>query len=109
MADRSQHCNVYVMPSIVENHSSSLIEAKIVGAPCISSNVGGSFTLINHGKDGLLYNSLDSEMLAGYIISVLEDKKYAESLTGRREEFKASRLDDFGERMLEMYNELISK
>lgn len=109
MADRIQHCNVYVMPSIVENHSSSLIEAKIVGAPCISSNVGGSFTLIKHGKDGLLYNSLDSEMLAGCIISVLEDNQYAESLTRRRDEFKSSRLDDFGVKMLEMYDELISK
>lgn len=109
MADRIQHCNVYVMPSIVENHSSSLIEAKIVGAPCISSNVGGSFTLINHGEDGLLYNSLDPEMLAGCIISVLEDNQYAESLTKRRDEFKTSRLGDFGVQMIEMYNELIKK
>lgn len=107
MVDRIKHCNVYVMPSIVENHSSSLIEAKLIGAPCISSMAGGSFTLINHEKNGLLYNSLDPEMLAGCIIRVLENKQYAETLTKNRDGFRMLRRDNFGNQMNDIYSELL--
>ena len=45
---------VFVMPSAIENHSSSLKEAMIVGMPCVSSYVGGVPEYVRHGENGLL-------------------------------------------------------
>ena len=54
-AQEMETANVFVMPSSIENHSSTLIEAMIVGVPCVASDVGGISELITHGKTGFLY------------------------------------------------------
>ena len=100
-------CNVYVMPSIVENHSSSLIEAMIVGSPCITSLVGGTASLINHGKNALLYNSLDTDSLAGCIIRIFENPEFAQTLGSGAFEIRGSRSGSFGDEMVKIYAELI--
>lgn len=104
-----ESCNVYVMPSMVENHSSSLIEAMIVGAPCISSLVGGTASLINHNQNGILYNSLDYNSLAGYILRVLNDDEFANKLGKNAFKIRRERECSFGDEMLNIYSCLSSK
>lgn len=108
MISRIQKCNVYVMPSIVENHSASLIEAMVVGAPCISSLVGGVGTLIENMKDGIIYNSLDVESLAGNIIRVFKDDELAKRLAKGTSRIRKERKSDFGEEMAIIYSKVIS-
>ena len=102
-------CNVYVMPSIMENHSSSLIEAMMVGAPAISSLVGGTASLIRHNENAILYNSLDFRSLAGNIIRIFENDSLAEKLSRNALEIRLTRVEDFGEEMNLIYEHLISK
>lgn len=64
---------VFVMPSSIENHSSSLKEAMIVGTPCVSSRVGGIAEYLTHGRDGFLYRFNEYELLATYIAKLFED------------------------------------
>lgn len=92
-------CNVYVMPSVIENHSSSLIEAMMVGVPSISSLVGGTASLVKHGHNAILYNSLDARSLSGNIIRVFEDDGLAEKLSRNAIMIRGERKDDFGEEM----------
>jgi len=52
MCKRYLKSHVFVSPSIVENESNSLSEAKILGVPSVDSYVGGVIDRIEHGKDG---------------------------------------------------------
>lgn len=106
MVDHLCSCNVYVMPSVMENHSSSLIEAMIVGAPCVSSLVGGVADLVVHGKNALLYNSTDAESLAGCISRIFGNVNFAVSLGCEANELSESRKQDFGLEMSSIYKEM---
>lgn len=103
MANRLSQIHVYVMPSMLENHSASLIEALLVGTPCISSMVGGVISLINHKSNGLLYNSLDEGSLAGNIIRLFEDEQLLQDMAKTAAELKTTRLRNFGEQMVNIY------
>lgn len=107
MISRIIKCNVYVMPSVVENHSASLIEAMVVGAPCISSLVGGVGTLIENMKDGIIYNYLDVESLAGNIIRVFKDDELAKRLAMGTSRIREERKSDFGKEMSIIYQKVI--
>lgn len=104
-----EKCNVYVMPSIVENHSASLIEAMVVGAPCVSSLVGGVGTLIDNKSDGIIYNYLDVESLAGNIIRVFKNDELAQKLSKGTSKIREERKCDFGAEMSVIYQKAISK
>jgi glycosyltransferase involved in cell wall biosynthesis len=83
MAERMARSNVFVMPSSIENHSSTLIEAMIVGAPCISSYVGGLPEYVEHNKNGLLYRFEEYEVLAAHIQKVFGDPGFAAGIASR--------------------------
>ncbi len=108
VADYIARCNIYIMPSIMENHSSSLIEAMIVGAPSISSLVGGTASIVEHKKNAILYNSLDAESLAGNIIRLFEDIDLAKSLSAEALKIRDNRKQDFGQDMIRIYDELVN-
>ena len=109
MAEYISNCNVYVMPSIVENHSSSLIEAMIIGAPVVSSLVGGCAELIAPKLNGFLYNSLDAESLAGNIIRIFEDEALTRSLAKNALKTRQIRKRNFGDEMNEIYSLLVNR
>lgn len=104
MVERLLTCNVYVMPSIVENHSSSLIEAMIVGAPCVSSLVGGVASLIEPKINGVMYNSTDADSLAGNILRIFNNDILAVKLGQNAVKIRQKRFSDFGAEMISIYN-----
>lgn len=106
MVQHLAKCNVYVMPSVMENHSSSLIEAMMVGVPSISSLVGGTASLVLHHENAILYNSLDARSLAGNIIRIFEDEALAVSLSNRAIKIREQRNGNFGEEMNVIYKQL---
>jgi glycosyltransferase involved in cell wall biosynthesis len=56
--------DVFVLPSVSEGVSNSLLEAGACGKACIASNVGGSPEIIEPHYNGLLFKSRDSDDLA---------------------------------------------
>lgn len=108
MADYIAKSHIYVMPSIMENHSSSLIEAMIIGTPCISSLVGGTASLVSHKQNGLLYNSLDYKSLAGNIIRLFEDDRLTMGLGENAMKIREKRSKDFGAEMNLIYDKLLN-
>jgi glycosyltransferase involved in cell wall biosynthesis len=77
MAAQMANSNVFVMPSSIENHSSTLIEAMIVGTPCVSSYVGGVSEYLNHNVNGLIYRFDEHEILASYVDKIFSDQLFA--------------------------------
>lgn len=104
MAEMIAKCNVFVMPSCIENHSSSLIEAMIVGAPCVSSFVGGVGSIAVHNKNSLLYNYPDAEALAGLICRVLRNRELAVSLSDNAKKIREDRIVNLGEDFSSIYH-----
>ena len=106
MINQLCHCNVYIMPSVTENHSASLIEALMLGVPCISSCVGETVNHIRNGENGFLYNSTDYSSLAGLIIKCLGDTKLIKSIGNEASKTKLIRNESFGECIVKIYRSL---
>jgi glycosyltransferase involved in cell wall biosynthesis len=65
--------DVFVLPSLNESFSNSLMEAMACGCAVVASNVGGNPELVVHGDNGLLFEPGDIGSLASELESALGD------------------------------------
>ncbi|WP_269542304.1 glycosyltransferase family 4 protein [Cerasicoccus fimbriatus] len=86
IVENLQECQVYVLPSFIENSPNSLAEAQAMGVPCVSSYCGGVPSMIEEGETGLLFNCGDSAVLAEKIRTLMNDEQLATrlSMCGRK-------------------------
>jgi glycosyltransferase involved in cell wall biosynthesis len=66
--------DIFVLPSRSEALSNALMEAMACGCCPIASRVGGNPELIEHGKNGLLFEADDSAQLAAQMRELLADE-----------------------------------
>ena len=111
MAERISKCHVYVMPSSCENHSSSLIEAMIVGIPTISSYVGGISQYYKDGANGFFYRFNEPEVLASLIVRYFKDKELAEKIgsCGKEEERKLRFAINVNTDFIDIYETILNR
>lgn len=78
MAEKMLESDLFVMPSCIENHSSTLREAMYIGMPCVTSNVGCIPEMIINGQNALTYRYEEYIQLAGCIDELLSNpqKRY---------------------------------
>lgn len=86
MKNEMLKCNVFVLPSSIENSPNSLGEAMLLGVPCISANVGGVSDLIKSDIEGYCYASDASYMLAYYILKVFDENENIEVVSKKGQE-----------------------
>ncbi len=79
--ERMLKSNVFVSASSIENQSTTLGEAMILGVPSVASYVGAMPEMIDHGKDGFLYPFNESYMLAYYICRIFENINLAKAFS----------------------------
>ena len=72
--------NVFVLPSTIENSPNSLGEAMLLGVPCVAADVGGVTNLMEHQKEGYVYQGTAPYMLAFYIKQVFSMAQKADHL-----------------------------
>lgn len=108
LANQYSKANLFVLCSSIENHSSSLKEAMMVGVPCVASAVGGVPEYVHHGENGFLYRFEEYDIAASYIEKIFEDDELAEklSLNAQKNINKLHLNNDIFKRMLEIYNEI---
>jgi glycosyltransferase involved in cell wall biosynthesis len=106
VAEALRGIEVFVLPSLSEALSNSLMEAMASGCCCLASNVGGNPELIKHKRTGLLFAAGDVDDLSAALRTVLSDAALRNQL-GK----EASRVvaEDFAltaaaHRMGEIYN-----
>lgn len=73
--------NCAVIPSAMENASATLREAMHLGVPSIAAYRGGMAELIDEGKDGMLYDFPEYEVLAEKICKLFEDEQLARRIS----------------------------
>jgi len=81
MAATMKKSHVFVMPSCIEHHSSTLREAMLIGVPSVSSYVGCVSEFVKHGENGFLYRFEDYHTLAQNIMRIFEDDELASELS----------------------------
>ena len=85
---------IYFQPSLIENHSISVIEAMAYGIPCIVSNVGGLPESVHDGVNGYVVDVTDKAAMVEKIEILLSDEKLRSK---------------FGEESVKMINNKFSK
>jgi len=101
---------VTVIPSLIEGHSASVIEAMAVAKPVIATRVGGITEIIEDGETGILVDPENPNQIANAVIKVLRDgglaKNLAEKAAKMAEEYDVRRL---AEAELSTYRSLIKE
>ena len=103
--------NLFVSASIIENQSTTLGEAMILGVPSIASCVGAMQEMIDHNEDGYLYPFTEPYMLAYYICKTFESRDIAEKFSkkGREHAQRTYNKEQNYEKLLNMYKTIVEK
>ena len=71
--ERLSRCGIFALTSNFEGLSNALIEAMMVGLPCITTDYPGARELISDGENGLVVPMNDAHDLAKAIIKLIEN------------------------------------
>jgi len=73
LVDKQLHTHLFIATSHIENSPNSLCEALILGVPCIATNAGGTASLMDDNKEGVLIQDGDPYAMAGAILELKEN------------------------------------
>ena len=87
VADVMRGLGCFVLPSLAEGVSNTLLEAMATGLPVIATQVGGNAELVDHGRTGELVPADDVEALAQALVRMAADAARAAGMgqAGRAE------------------------
>jgi glycosyltransferase involved in cell wall biosynthesis len=108
MKEQFLRANVFVLPSTIENSPNSLGEAMLLGVPCVATLSGGVATMLEHNKEGFVYQSTAPYMLAHYIKRVFSMEAEAREI-GQAASVHGGKTHDPQQnlnRLMEIYAEL---
>lgn len=97
------NANVFLSSSLIENESNSICEAMLLGVPVVSSFVGGIGTVVDNGKNGLLYPLNEPYMMKYYIQQIFDERINLDNLS-KEEINKASHFNNKEVIMAQIFN-----
>ena len=109
MCEQYLRSNVFVSPSSIENSSNSVGEAMLLGLPVVASDVGGIKNLMEHNREGYIYQQDAPYMLAYYVCKMFEDDEKATEL-GRNAHKHAAAIynrENNSETLMKIYSSII--
>jgi len=101
--------DIFVLPSLAEGISNTILEAMASSLPVVATDVGGNAELVEHGRTGFLVQQGDPAVLAAAI------RRYIDDPALRREHGDAARrrcealfsIDSMVNNYLEFYDNLL--
>jgi len=106
-----QAMDIFVLPSLGEGISNTVLEAMASGLPVIATAVGGNIELVEQGFNGSLFAAGDHEALSDAMVSLLKnDRERAMQGTNARQ--RACQRFDWGRTVdayLGVYDELLGR
>ena len=102
--------DLFVLPSLAEGISNTILEAMASGLPVVATDVGGNRELVQSGKTGLLVPEGDPEALvsalAGYIRS--PEQRQQQAANAREEALKERSLEAMVDKYMMVYDQVIA-
>ena len=110
LIEELEGADLYVLPSHIENQPNSLLEAMLLGVPCVAASVGGVAELVDHGVSGLVYHDSDPFALAAAIARLLDKPDLARSLgeTARSQAHSRYDREAVAHRTREIYQQMLA-
>ncbi len=110
MIEEFCRCNVFVCSSIIENSSNSVSEAMLLGVPVVASDVGGIKSMLEHEKEGILYQSDAPYMLAYNVMELFENSEHAKKLgrNARKRALKDHDPESNTKQLIDIYNKIMN-
>ncbi len=113
VADPSEYlraADLFVLPSVAEGMSNSLLEAMATALPCIASRIAGNTDLIDDRKHGRLIDKPDAAAWSTTILELLEDREAARQLgaAARRRIDETFALPVVVDRYIDLYRRMIA-
>ena len=108
-ADYLRAADVFVLPSVAEGMSNSLLEAMATALPCVVSGIGGNTDLIADGQTGRLVGAATPEAWSQTLLELLEDPGGARRLgaAARRRIDSGFALNVVADRYLDLYRRMM--
>lgn len=109
-AEYLRAADLFVLPSVAEGMSNSLLEAMASALPCAASAIGGNEDLLGPGPVGRLVAPDDRDAWRAAVIGLLEDRDSARSLgaAARRRIEAEFALPVVVDRYIEIYRNLLA-
>jgi L-malate glycosyltransferase len=109
-ADYLRAADLFVLPSVAEGMSNSLLEAMATALPCVASRIAGNTDLIDDRRNGRLVEQPDAQMWAAGILELLEDPEMARRLgaAARRRIDEEFALPVVVDRYVDLYRRMIA-
>lgn len=106
-----QAMDVFVMPSLAEGISNTILEAMATGLPVLATDVGGNRELIVDGETGTVVPSSDPRALALALVDYVQDEAMAEGhgRAGRERVEDEFSLDTMVDRYVAVYDSLLGE
>lgn len=101
--------DVFVLPSLDEALSNSVMEAMACGCAVIASRVGGNPELVHHGETGLLFEKENVEDLAAQLQKLIEEPALLQRIAtaGAQHIAREFSVEASARRMGEIYTEIL--
>jgi glycosyltransferase involved in cell wall biosynthesis len=79
-ADHLRAADLFVLPSVAEGMSNSLLEAMATALPCVVSGIGGNSDLVTDGVTGCLVRDASPRSWAAALLALLKNPEEARAL-----------------------------
>ena len=109
MVDILKTSDIYCHVSHIENSPNSVCEAMILGMPVISTFAGGTASMLENGKEGILIQDGDPFILAGAILDMWNNYSLAIEYgkNARERALKRHSPETVGKEVLNAYNKIL--
>jgi polysaccharide pyruvyl transferase CsaB len=102
--------DINVLSSLSEGFPYTILEGALFKNPTVSSDVGGITELIEHGKNGLLFEAKDYKTLSKYILTLIKDTNLRKKLGNNiyNDAYKKYSLETMKTIQLDIYKKSLS-
>ena len=108
MKEQYLRCHTFVCASSLENSPNSVGEAMLLGTPVVASKTGGIPSMLEHEKEGLLFEKGNVKALAQAIVKTWDEECFVDEMciNARERAGKTHNADENYKILMEIYEDI---